>query len=209
MSGFYIEIMKGLGASSRLFELQGQKPTIPLHGGKIIDDIKHEIKFESVAFGYPDRDPLFNDISFRIPAGSVTAVVGPSGTGKSTIANLLLRLYDPTNGRILIDNTDLKELDPSEWRRMIGAVGQEPVLFSTTIYNNIIYGAPNPEEVDSKQVYRAADLSNSLEFINSFPKKFETTIGESGSSMLSGGQKQRIAIARALVNTPRMLIFGK
>ena len=79
MSGFYIEIMKGLGASSRLFELQGQKPTIPLHGGRIIKDIEHEIRFESVAFGYPERAPLFNDISFRIPAGKVTAIVGPSG----------------------------------------------------------------------------------------------------------------------------------
>lgn len=129
--------------------------------------------------------------------------------GKSTIANLLLRLYDPTNGCIYVDNTDIKELDPSKWRRMIGAVGQEPVLFSTTIYKNIIYGAQNPDEIDPQQVYRAADLSNSLEFINSFPKKFETNIGEHGSSMLSGGQKQRIAIARALVNSPRLLIFGK
>jgi ABC-type multidrug transport system fused ATPase/permease subunit len=110
MSGFYIEIMKGLGASSRLFELHDQKPTIPLHGGKVIDDVKQEIRFESVAFGYPDRAPLFNDISFRVPAGSVTAIVGPSGTGKSTIANLVLRLYDPTNGRICIDNIDLKEV---------------------------------------------------------------------------------------------------
>jgi ABC-type multidrug transport system fused ATPase/permease subunit len=91
MSGFYIEIMKGLGASSRLFELHDQKPTIPLSGGKIINDITQDIRFESVAFAYPNRAPLFNDISFRIPAGSITAVVGPSGTGKSTIANLLLR----------------------------------------------------------------------------------------------------------------------
>lgn len=116
--------------------------------------------------------------------------MGASGTGKSTIANLLLRLYDPINGRILIDGMDLKDLDPSKWRRLIGAVGQEPVLFSTTIYNNIIYGAPNPDQVDPQQVYRAANSSNSLEFINSFPDKFDTTIGEYGSSMLSGGQKQ-------------------
>jgi len=180
-----------------------------MHGGKVIDDITKEIRFESVAFGYPERAPLFNDISFRVPAGSVTAIVGPSGTGKSTIANLLLRLYDPTNGRIVVDETDLKDLDPSKWRRLIGAVGQEPVLFSTTIYDNIIYGAENPEKIDPQQVYHAADLSNSIEFINSFPNKFETNIGEHGSSMLSGGQKQRIAIARALVTSPRLLIFDE
>ena len=123
--------------------------------------------------------------------------------------NLLMRLYDPTQGCTYIDNVDLKELDPSRWRRMIGAVGQEPVLFSTTIYDNIIYGAQNPEAVDPHLVYKAATDSNSLEFINSFPKKFDTNIGEHGSSMLSGGQKQRIAIARALVSNPRLLIFGK
>lgn len=91
MSGFYIEIMKGLGASSRLFELQSQKPSIPLTGGRKIDNIHREIRYEGVGFSYPDRSPLFNDVTFQVPAGKITAVVGPSGSGKSTIASLLLR----------------------------------------------------------------------------------------------------------------------
>ncbi|KAI6199684.1 hypothetical protein M3Y96_00653000 [Aphelenchoides besseyi] len=204
MSGFYIELMKGLGASSRLFELQSQKPAVPLTGGKHINDIKSEIRFEGVAFSYPDRERLFNDITFRVPAGSVTAIVGPSGSGKSTVANLLLRLYDPSNGRIMIDDTDLREFDPSEWRRLIGSVGQEPVLFSTSIFNNITYGARNPEQFTLEHVERAADSANALEFIRKFPNGFETMIGEHGASMLSG-----IAIARALVTNPRLLILDE
>ncbi|KAI6221793.1 hypothetical protein M3Y99_01538800 [Aphelenchoides fujianensis] len=218
MSGFYIELMKGLGASSRLFELQDQKPAVPLTGGLPIKDIEREIRFEGVGFHYPEREHLFNDITFRIPAGSVTAIVGPSGSGKSTIGALLMRLYDPSNGRIVIDDTDLKDFDPSEWRRIIGS-GKLfdfflvefpfPVLFSTSIYNNIIYGAQRPEEMTLEHVERAADSANALEFIQKFPQGFDTVLGEHGASMLSGGQKQRIAIARALVTNPRLLILDE
>ncbi|ETN69964.1 ABC transporter transmembrane region [Necator americanus] len=126
ISGFFIEIMKGLGASSRLFELRNTRPLIPLEGGIKKGDVTDAIRFERVAFAYPGRDPLFHNISFEVPAGRITAVVGPSGSGKSTIANLLLRLYDPNRGRIMIDDIDLKDIDPSYWRRQIGTVGQNP-----------------------------------------------------------------------------------
>uniref|UniRef100_A0A914RJA4 ABC transporter domain-containing protein n=1 Tax=Parascaris equorum TaxID=6256 RepID=A0A914RJA4_PAREQ len=131
-------------------------------GGIKKNGIQREIRFESVSFDYPDRPHIFNDVSFRIPAGRVTAVVGPSGSGKSTLAGLLLRLYDPVMGRIMVDDIDLKELDPSHWRRQIGT---EPVLFSTTIWNNIVYGAEKPELITNAQVQEAAAQSNALEFI--------------------------------------------
>nr|CAD2156307.1 unnamed protein product [Meloidogyne enterolobii] len=206
---FYSELMRGLGASSRLFELRDTKPKIPLSGGICLTDLKEGIRFESVAFSYPDRDPIFNDITFKIPVGSTTAIVGSSGCGKSTIAHLLLRLYSPTQGRILIDGQDMKNIDPSEWRKMCGVVSQEPVLFSATIKENILYGVPEGVEIGDEEIEKAAKLSNSLEFIRSFPQGFDTMVGEHGSSMLSGGQRQRIALARALIMKPRFIILDE
>ncbi|GMT12057.1 hypothetical protein PFISCL1PPCAC_3354 [Pristionchus fissidentatus] len=208
ISGFFVEIMKGLGASARLFELRDQQAVIPLEGGKKKENVESEIKFENVTFAYPERDRLFSNISFQVPAGKITAVVGPSGSGKSTIASLMLRLYDPDTGRITIDGTDLKEMDPSVWRRNIGTVGQEPVLFSTSIRENIVYGAEHPEQVTEAQIVEAAKQSNSWEFLRGFPDGLDTMVGEHGST-LSGGQKQRVAIARALVTNPRILILDE
>eukprot|EP00080_Pristionchus_pacificus_P013765 PDM73785.1 haf-3 [Pristionchus pacificus] len=221
MSGFFVEIMKGLGASARLFELRDQKPMIPLVGGIKKENVEKEITFENVTFAYPDRDRLFSNISFQVPAGKITAVVGPSGSGKSTIASLMLRkmypvlpcrtlvmLYEPDGGRILVDGVDLKDMDPSVWRRNIGTVGQEPVLFSTSIRENIVYGAEHPEQVTEAQIEEAAKQSNSWEFLRRFPDGLNTMVGEHGST-LSGGQKQRVAIARALVTNPRILILDE
>ncbi|EJW86563.1 ABC transporter [Wuchereria bancrofti] len=209
MVNFYTELMKGLGASARLFELRNRIPEVPVRGGLLKKSITDGITFKNVSFGYPNRPLLFTDVSFHIPAGKTTAVVGPSGSGKSTIANLILRLFDSNSGHILIDNDDLKSIDPSFWRQQIGTVAQEPILFSTTIRNNIIYGSKHPELIMDVQLEEASDLANALNFIKNLPDGFETVVGEHGTSMLSGGQRQRIAIARALINDPMMLIMDE
>ncbi|VDM07139.1 unnamed protein product [Wuchereria bancrofti] len=215
MVNFYTELMKGLGASARLFELRNRIPEVPVRGGLLKKSITDGITFKNVSFGYPNRPLLFTDVSFHIPAGKTTAVVGPSGSGKSTIANLILRLFDSNSGHILIDNDDLKSIDPSFWRQQIGTVAQEPILFSTTIRNNIIYGSKHPELIMDVQLEEASDLANALNFIKNLPDGFETVVGEHGTSMLSGGQRQRIAIARALINAcfkikdPMMLIMDE
>nr|ALI16768.1 haf ABC transporter 1 [Dirofilaria immitis]ALI16769.1 haf ABC transporter 1 [Dirofilaria immitis] len=209
MVNFYTELMKGLGASTRLFELRNRIPEVPVRGGLLKKSITDGITFKNVSFGYPNRSLLFTDVSFYIPAGKTTALVGPSGSGKSTIANLILRLFDSNSGHILIDNVDLKSIDPSFWRQQIGTVAQEPILFSTTIRNNIIYGSKHPELIMDVQLEEASNLANALNFIKNLPDGFETIVGEHGTSMLSGGQRQRIAIARALINDPMMLIMDE
>ena len=160
-----------------------------------------QISFQNVLFSYPSRPEslIINDLSLEIPAGSITAIVGASGSGKSTLAALLLRLYDPNNGIVSLDGHCLTQLDPQWLRQNIGTVSQEPVLFSCSIKDNILYGAPDPSAVSIEQLEAVTKEANAFDFITkSFPDGFQTLVGERGV-MLSGGQKQRVAIARALI----------
>ena len=206
LSGFYSELMKGVGAATRLFELQDRKPTISPTVGLPVNTARGAITFEKLSFSYPTRPAvtIFQDLDFVIPQGSNVAIVGPSGGGKSTIASLILRFYTPTQGSIKIDGTDISSMNIKQLRRKVGIVSQEPVLFSGTIADNISYAKP---DASRREIIEAARKAN-CRFIEDFPEGLDTSVGPRGA-MLSGGQKQRIAIARALVKNPDILILDE
>ncbi|KAM7214930.1 P-loop containing nucleoside triphosphate hydrolase protein [Rhypophila decipiens] len=206
VSGFYSELMKGVGAASRLFELQDRHPTIPSTVGVKVTSAQGPIKFSNLTFAYPTRPAvnIFNGLDFEIPSGSNVCIVGPSGGGKSTVASLLLRFYNPTSGSISINGVDISKMNVKSLRRRIGMVSQEPVLFSGTIAENIAYGRPTASR---GEIIAAAQKAN-CGFISDFPDGLETQVGARGAQ-LSGGQKQRIAIARALLKDPDILLLDE
>jgi putative ABC transport system ATP-binding protein len=206
LSSFYSELMKGVGAASRLFELQDRKPTIPATIGTKVTSARGVIKFTDVSFSYPTRPAvqIFDKLSFEIQPGTNVAIVGPSGGGKSTISSLILRFYNPTSGKITINDVDISTFNLKSLRRRIGVVAQEPVLFSGTIAENISYGKPHASRQDIIEAARRANCN----FVSDFPDGLETNVGARGA-MLSGGQKQRIAIARALLKKPDILILDE
>ncbi|RDW65480.1 putative multidrug resistance protein 2 [Coleophoma crateriformis] len=206
VSSFYSELMKGVGAASRLFELQDRKPTIPATVGTKVVSAQGPIKFSNVSFAYPTRPAvkIFDGLDFEIAPGTNVAIVGPSGGGKSTIGSLLLRFYNPTEGTISINGQDISTMNGKSLRRRIGMVGQEPVLFSGSIAENIAYGKPHASR---SEIIAAARKAN-CQFISDFPDGLDTSVGARGAQ-LSGGQKQRIAIARALLKNPDILILDE
>jgi putative ABC transport system ATP-binding protein len=206
LSSFYSELMKGVGAASRLFELQDRKPTIPATLGTRVKSAQGPIKFSNVSFAYPTRPAvnIFEGLDFEIPSGTNVAIVGPSGGGKSTIGSLLLRFYNPTEGTISINGVDISKMNGKSLRRRIGMVGQEPVLMSGSIAENIAYGKPHATR---SEIIAAARKAN-CQFISDFPDGLDTSVGARGAQ-LSGGQKQRIAIARALLKNPDILILDE
>ena len=166
LSSFYSELMKGVGAASRLFELQDRQPTIHPTKGLKVESARGPIRFENVSFSYPTRPAvtIFKDLNFEIPQGTNVAIVGPSGGGKSTIASILLRFYSPTAGRVLINGKDINGMNAKSLRRKIGVVSQEPVLFSGTIADNISYGRPHATR---SEIIGAARKAN-CQFISDF-----------------------------------------
>jgi ATP-binding cassette, subfamily B, bacterial len=166
---------------------------------------KGKIEFDHVHFSYNGGEPVLNDVSFKIEAGQVAALVGPSGMGKTTISSLIPRFYDPTSGTIKIDGNDIHNFKLQSLREQISFVLQETLLFRASVWDNIAYGKPNAKP---KEIVEAARLANADEFIEKLPQGYSTMIGERGAS-LSGGQRQRIAIARAIIRNTPILIFDE
>jgi ATP-binding cassette subfamily B protein len=203
--GWVVNLMqRGTASLKRINELLAAKPGIapPPEAVPIPRPLRGEIEFHDVELRYPATVAL-RDLNLTIAAGSTVAIVGHTGSGKSTLVNLIPRVMDPTAGAVLVDGIDVREFDPEELRTQIGFVPQETFLFSATIGENIAFGAPgaSPEEIR-----RAAEIAGLAPDIESFPKGFDTVVGERGLT-LSGGQKQRTAIARAILRDPRILIL--
>jgi ATP-binding cassette subfamily B protein len=207
LSELWADLNRAGGAAERVFELLDRVPVIPNSGGHRLSAIRGAVRFHRVRFSYPTRRdaPVLKGIDLEVAPGERVALVGPSGAGKSTLAGLLTRLYDPDEGSISIDGAELSALDPEWFRQQVGVVSQEPILFSTTIADNIRYGRPRATDEEVEQAARAA---NAHTFISGFGDGYRTQVGERGVQ-LSGGQKQRVAIARALLKDPAILVLDE
>ncbi len=206
LGNVYGSIQRAVAAAERVFEVLDTLPEIQDDfDAKELPVVKGQVEFENVMFEYRSAEPALCNLSIKVPPGQVLAIVGPSGAGKSTIANLLPRFYDPQQGRIKIDGRDIRHVTVRSLREQIAMVPQDTILFSASIYENILYGRL---DASAAEVTAAAYSANAHDFILQMPLGYDTQIGERGCQ-LSGGQRQRIAIARAILKDPRILILDE
>ncbi|MEM7335553.1 MAG: ABC transporter ATP-binding protein, partial [Chloroflexota bacterium] len=207
LAGLYAQFQSALGATERVFDLLDTQPDIvSSDGAPRLPEVNGRVLFENVSFHYNDRAEILNNVNFEAAPGQIIALVGPSGAGKTTLVNLIPRFYDVLNGRIFIDDHDIREVAVDSLRQQIGIVPQETILFSESVYENIRYGNL---EATKEEVEAAAKAANAHDFIvNELTDGYETLVGERGIK-LSGGQRQRVAIARAILKNPRILILDE
>ncbi|WP_343057303.1 ABC transporter transmembrane domain-containing protein [Chthonobacter rhizosphaerae] len=209
LSQVWGEISQAAGATERLMEILAVEPAIvgPPRPARLPTPPRGEIRFEGVSFSYPTRPDIasLRGVNFTVRPGETVAIVGPSGAGKSTVLQLLLRFYDPTDGRVLLDGVDIRDADPVDVRDRMALVAQDPVIFAVSAYDNIAFGRPHAPRA---AVEEAALAANADGFIRTLPEGYDTLLGERGVT-ISGGQRQRIAIARAILRDASILLLDE
>jgi ATP-binding cassette subfamily B protein len=209
LSEVWGELSQASGAAERLTELLAEHPAIaaPAHPAILPQPAEGRVTFEGVRFAYPSRTAksALKGLSFKVEPGETVAIVGPSGAGKSTIFSLILRFYDPSEGSVYLDGTDIRTVDPQALRARTAIVPQDVTIFASSIHDNIAFGSP---KADRRMVEAAAEAAQASEFINRLENGFDTIVGERGIT-LSGGQRQRIAIARALLRDAPLLLLDE
>ncbi|NLE45919.1 MAG: ABC transporter ATP-binding protein [Chloroflexi bacterium] len=199
-------LQQAIASGERIFEVLDERPEIQdVPGAIVLEDCTGDVAFEAVSFHYEASEEVLRDVSFHMAPGEIVALVGPSGAGKTSIANLICRFYDPTDGRVLIDGHDVRHVQIDSLRRQVSVVLQDTFLFNSTVRDNLLYG--NPRAIE-EELIAAAKASYAHDFIQQLPQGYDTEIGERGVR-LSGGQKQRIALARAILADPRILILDE
>ena len=208
LGDIYAQLQKTIGASDRILEILGDPSEVDIHESETSVPITFgAIDLQDIHFSYPSRSSveILKGISFTIEPGQKIAIVGTSGTGKSTLAQLMMRFYEPSQGKIMMGDYAIQDMPVGDWRKMVALVPQEVLLFGGSIRENIAYGKPGASE---EEIHQAAEQAYAKEFIESFPEKWDTLVGERGVK-LSGGQRQRIAIARAILKDPKFLILDE
>lgn len=204
LANVHVDLMSAMALFERIYQYLDLQPEVS-DGPVVLGTLRGEIQFDNVTFGYQPDQPVLRGVSFTAAPGQLVALVGPSGSGKTTITYLVQRLFDPQQGRVLIDGIDLRQVNLASLRRQIGVVTQETFLFHATIRENLLYGKPDASDAELETALR---LANIWELVQRLPDKLDTIVGERGFK-LSGGEKQRLAIARAILADPRILILDE